>query len=38
MKDHIDGVFAMIRRLIVERRDEFSADAGAVLDGYMNGR
>lgn len=38
MKDHIDGVFDMIRRLIVARRDYFAADAGAVLDGYLNGR
>ncbi len=38
MKDHIDRVFTMIRRLIVERRDYFAADAGEVLDGYVNGR
>jgi GntR family transcriptional regulator, rspAB operon transcriptional repressor len=38
MKVHIDRVFTMIRRLIVERRDYFAADAGDVLDGYVNGR
>ncbi len=38
MKGHIDRVFTMIRRLIVERRDYFAADAGEVLDGYVNGR
>ena len=38
MKVHIDGVFAMIRRLIVERRDYFAADAGDVLDGYVKRR
>lgn len=38
MKVHIERVFTMIRRHIVERRDYFAADAGAVLDGYVNGR
>jgi hypothetical protein len=38
MKVHIDRVFTMIRRHIVERRDYFSADAGSVLDTYVNGR
>ena len=38
MKDHIDRVFTMIRRHIVERRDYFAADADEVLDGYVNGR
>ena len=38
MKVHIDRVFTMIRRHIVERRDYFAADAGDVLDGYVNGR
>ena len=38
IKDHIDGVFDMIRRLIVARRDYFAADADKVLDSYMNGR
>ncbi|MEI6099930.1 MAG: GntR family transcriptional regulator [Alphaproteobacteria bacterium] len=37
MKTHIDRVFTMIRRHIVERRDYFAADAGEVLDGYVNG-
>jgi DNA-binding GntR family transcriptional regulator len=38
MKVHLDRVFTMIRRHIVERRDYFAADAGDVLDGYVNGR
>lgn len=38
MKVHVDRVFTMIRRHIVERRDYFAADAGDVLDGYMSGR
>jgi DNA-binding GntR family transcriptional regulator len=38
MKVHIDRVFTMIRRHIVERRDYFAADAGEVLDGYETGR
>jgi DNA-binding GntR family transcriptional regulator len=38
MKVHIDRVFTMIRRHIVERRDYFSTDAGSVLDTYVNGR
>jgi GntR family transcriptional regulator, rspAB operon transcriptional repressor len=38
MKVHIDRVFTMIRRLIIDRRDYFAADAGEVLDGYVNGR
>lgn len=38
MKTHIDRVFTMIRRHIVERRDYFAADAGEVLDDYVNGR
>lgn len=36
MRVHIDRVFTMIRRLIVERRDYFAADAGDVLNGYVN--
>lgn len=38
MKVHIDRVFTMIRRLIVERRDYFAADAADVLDTYVNAR
>ena len=38
MKTHIDRMFTMIRRHIVERRDYFAADASEVLDGYVNGR
>jgi GntR family transcriptional regulator, rspAB operon transcriptional repressor len=38
MKVHIERVFTMIRRHIVERRDYFAADAGDVLDGYVSGR
>ncbi len=38
MKVHVDRVFTVIRRLIVERRDYFAADAGELLDGYVNGR
>ena len=38
MKVHIDRVFTMIRRLIVERRDDFATDAVDVLDGYVNRR
>ena len=38
MKVHVDRVFTMIRRLIVERRDYFTSDASTVLDGYVNGR
>jgi GntR family transcriptional regulator, rspAB operon transcriptional repressor len=38
MKVHIERVFTMIRRHIVERRDYFAADAGDVLDGYVDGR
>ena len=38
MKVHIDRVFTMIRRHIVERRDYFASDAGEVLDGYVGGR
>jgi DNA-binding GntR family transcriptional regulator len=38
MQVHLDRVFTVIRRHIVERRDYFSADAAAVLDGYMKGR
>lgn len=38
MKTHIDRLFTMIRRHIVERRDYFASDAGEVLDGYVNGR
>ena len=35
MKIHIDRVFTMIRRLIIERRDYFATDSGEVLDGYV---
>ncbi|MBI1173456.1 FCD domain-containing protein [bacterium] len=38
MKDHIDRVFTMIRRHVVERRDYFSADAAELLDSYMTRR
>ena len=38
MKDHIERVFTMIRRHVVERRDHFSADAAVLLDSYMTGR
>ncbi len=38
MQVHIARVFTMIRRHIVERRDYFAADAGDVLDGYVNRR
>jgi GntR family transcriptional regulator, rspAB operon transcriptional repressor len=38
MRVHIERVFMMIRRHIVERRDYFAADAGDVLDGYVSGR
>lgn len=38
MRVHIDRVFTMIRRHIVERRDCFSADAGSVLDTCVNDR
>jgi GntR family transcriptional regulator, rspAB operon transcriptional repressor len=38
MKVHVDRVFTMIRRLIVERRDYFAADASEVLDGYDGGQ
>jgi DNA-binding GntR family transcriptional regulator len=38
MKVHVDRVFTMIRRLIVDRRDYFTSDASTVLDGYVNGR
>ena len=35
---HLDRVFALIRHHIVERRDDFAADAGEVLDGYAGDR
>lgn len=35
MKVHLDRTFRMIHRLIVERRDYFAADAGAVLEAYV---
>jgi hypothetical protein len=38
MQVHLDRVFTVIRRHIVERRDYFAADAASVFDGYMNGR
>jgi GntR family transcriptional regulator, rspAB operon transcriptional repressor len=38
MKVHVERAFTMIRRLVVERRDYFAADAGEVLDGYVNRR
>lgn len=34
MQVHIDRVFSMIRRLMVERREYFASDAGDVLDRY----
>lgn len=36
MKVHLDGVFTLIRRLIVEQRDCFSADAGERLVDYVS--
>jgi GntR family transcriptional regulator, rspAB operon transcriptional repressor len=38
MKIHVERVFTVIRRLIIERRDYFAADASEVLDGYVNSR
>lgn len=38
MQVHLERVFTVIRRHIVERRDYFSTDAAIVLDGYMKGR
>ena len=38
MKLHIDRVFTMIRRHVVERSSFFATDAGSVLDSYVNGR
>jgi DNA-binding GntR family transcriptional regulator len=38
MQVHVERVFTMIRRHIVERRDYFAADAGEVLEGYVRGR
>lgn len=38
MQVHLERVFTVIRRHIVERRDYFAADAASVLDGYMKGR
>jgi DNA-binding GntR family transcriptional regulator len=38
MRVHIERVFTIIRRHIVERRDYFAADAGEVLDGYESAR
>lgn len=37
MKVHLDRVFTMIRRHIVERRDYFAANAAEMLDGYVSG-
>ena len=36
MKVHLDRTFTMIRHHIVERRDYFAANAGDVLDGYVD--
>ena len=36
MKVHLDRVFTMIRRHIVEQRDYFAADAAEVLEGYVD--
>jgi GntR family transcriptional regulator, rspAB operon transcriptional repressor len=38
MQVHLERVFTVIRRHIVERRDYFAADAASVFDGYMKGR
>lgn len=38
MKVHLDRLFTMIRRHIVERRDYFASDAAEVLDGYVAAR
>ena len=38
MKEHIDRVFTMIRRHVVERRSCFAAEAGEVQDLYGNRR
>ncbi len=38
MQVHLERVFTVIRRHIVERRDYFAADAASVFDGYMQGR
>ena len=38
MKSHIERVFTMIRRHMVERRDYFSSDAAVLLDSYTAGR
>lgn len=38
MQVHMDRIFTVIRRHIVERRDYFAADAGDVLDAYLKGR
>ena len=37
MKLHIDRVFTMIRRHVVERSSFFDTDASLVLDSYVNG-
>ena len=38
MKVHLDRVFTLIRRHVVERRDYFAADAAEALDGFVAGR
>jgi DNA-binding GntR family transcriptional regulator len=38
MKQHLERVFTMIRRHVIERRDYFAADAAASLDRYVSGR
>lgn len=38
MKVHLGRVFMVIRQHIVARRDYFAADAGEVLDSYINDR
>lgn len=38
MRMHVDRVFTVIRRHMVERREYFAADAGEVLEGYEHAR
>jgi DNA-binding GntR family transcriptional regulator len=37
MKVHLDRVFLTIRRLIVDKRDYFAADASEFLEEYTRG-
>lgn len=38
MQVHLDRLFSVIRRHIIERRDYFAADAGEVLDSHVRRR